>query len=126
MAKVFGFPFLLDSFTARLMSEGSRSYGAASHQDAEGAATGRSARSARSAHSAVSARSTGGGGGLRSNFGMCGACLKHIRPNLWPSEGNPQSFFPTPASNFKSEVAKDPHDWPNHGHLYICVLSVCL
>lgn len=67
-----------------LLSEGSRSYGAASHPaDAEGAATGRSARSARSAHSAVSARSTGGG-------------------------GNPQSFFPTPASNFKSEVAKEP------------------
>ena len=56
---------MLDSFTARLLSEGSRSYGAASHPaDAEGAATGRSARSARSAHSAVSARSTGGGGSL--------------------------------------------------------------
>ena len=63
-------------------------------------------------------------------------CVEHVSAKHSRTfrllKGNPQSFFPTPASNFKSEVAKDPHDWPNHGHLYIydlwefLILSVCL
>ena len=66
-----------------LRSEGSSSYGAAPFRpevDGEGA-TGRSARSGRSQHSAsVGGASVGG--------------------------GNQQSFFPMPASSFKSETAE--------------------
>jgi len=68
-----------------LLSESSRSYGTSQPAAPEGDATGRSARSAPSARSVHSGPVSGHSAG-----------------------GNPQSFFPTPASNFKSEATKEP------------------